>query len=154
PGVRPALSPKRPPPLGERRMSPALRRKPLHYLVILLCLFSFTAAQAAAVEANARVYVILWFDTEDYILPASDDATLRVARLLTRELIRAVFKIVGERALSFERRGRTDVIEALKKHEIGFPSRWHSVPPTPATYLSTLGWDDGVAEFDRREKPG
>src|SRR5207302_9624206 len=95
-----------------------------------------------------------WFDTEDYILPASDNATLRLARFLTRELIRAVFKIVGERARSFERRGRDDVIEALKKHEIGFHSHWHSVHPTPAMYLSSLGWDDGVAEFDRREKPG
>src|SRR4051812_37580884 len=132
----------------------ALRCKPLHYFIVLLCLFSFTAAQAAAVEASARVYVILWFATEDYILPASDDATLRLARFLTHELIRAVFKIVGERALSFERRGRTDVIDALKKHEIGFHSRWHSVQPTPAMYLSALGWDEGVAEFDRREKPG
>jgi hypothetical protein len=28
------------------------------------------------------------------------------------------------------------------------------VPPTPAQYLNELGWDDGVAEFDRRERPG
>jgi hypothetical protein len=108
----------------------------------------------AAQQGDAPIYVVLWFDTEDYILPDSDSATLRIARFLTRELIRAVFKIVGERALSFERRGRTDVIEALKKHEIGFHARWHSVQPTPAQYLSTLGWDEGVAEFDRREKPG
>src|SRR2546423_12075827 len=29
-----------------------------------------------------------------------------------------------------------------------------SVQPTPALYLSNLGWDEGVAEFDRREGPG
>jgi hypothetical protein len=132
----------------------ALRSKSLHLIIVVLCLLSFGASQLAADENGTPVYVILWFDTEDYILPASDDATLRLARFLTRELIRAVFKIVGERALSFERRGRTDVIEALKKHEIGFHGRWHSVQPTPAQYLSDLGWDDGVAEFDRREKPG
>jgi hypothetical protein len=135
-------------------MSAVFRSRPLHALVVLLCLVSLGASHVAAVEASARVYVVLWFDTEDYILPASDDATLRLARFLTRELIRAVFKIVGERALSFERRGRTDIIAALKKHEIGFHSRWHSVQPTPAVYLANLGWDDGVAEFDRREKPG
>jgi len=134
-------------------MSP-FRSKPLHAVIVLLFLFSFGASQISAIEPSARVYVILWFDAEDYILPASDDATLRLARFLTRELIRAVFKIVGERALTFERRGRTDVIEALKKHEIGFHARWHSVQPTPAMYLSNLGWDDGVAEVDRREKPG
>src|SRR5947209_18168927 len=130
------------------------RAKPLHISIVLLCLFSIGGSQLAVADVAPRIYVILWFDTEDYILPASDDATLRLARFLTRELIRAIFKIVGERALSFERRGRTDIIEALKKHEIGFHSRWHSVQPTPAMYLSNLGWDDGVAEFDRREKPG
>jgi len=61
---------------------------------------------------------------------------------------------VGEKARTLEGRGRTDVIEALKKHEIGYHSNWHSVQPTPAMYLSNLGWDEGVAEFDRREKPG
>jgi hypothetical protein len=130
------------------------RSKAIHLTIVLTCLFCFAGSQLAATEVAPRIYVILWFDTEDYILPASDDATLRLARFLTRELIRAVFKIVGERALSFERRGRTDVIEALKKHEIGFHARWHSVQPTPAQYLSNLGWDDGVAEFTRREKPG
>src|SRR5580704_4444770 len=130
------------------------RSKPLNVTVVLLCLFTFGGSQLAADEPSARIFVILWFDTEDYILPASDDATLRLARFLTRELIRAVFKVVGERALSLERRGRTDVIEALKKHEIGFHSRWHSVQPTPALYMSTCGWDEGVEEFDRREKPG
>jgi hypothetical protein len=105
-------------------------------------------------DSAAKVYVILWFDTEDYILPASDDAALRVAELLTKENVKATFKVVGEKARTLERRGRTDVIEALKKHEIGYHANWHSVQPTPAMYLSNLGWDEGVAEFDRREKPG
>jgi hypothetical protein len=122
--------------------------------IILICLFTLLLPLRAVADEAAKVYVILWFDTEDYVLPASDNATLRLARFLTRELIRAVFKVVGERARSFERRGRDDVIEALKKHEIGFHSHWHSVHPTPAMYLSTLGWDDGIAEFDRRERPG
>ena len=78
----------------------------------------------------------------------------RFGRWLIQQGIRAVFKIVGERALTFEKRGREDIIDALKKHEIGFHARWHSVHPTPAMYLSNLGWDEGVAEFDRREGPG
>jgi hypothetical protein len=131
-----------------------MNRKRWHFLVIVLCLFAVLVPQALAGDRPATVYVILWFDTEDYLLPASDNATLRVARWLIQQGIRAVFKIVGERALSFERRGRDDVIDALKKHEIGFHARWHSVQPTPAMYLSNLGWDEGVAEFDRREKPG
>jgi hypothetical protein len=131
-----------------------LTRKRWHALIIVLCLFGLLVPQGHAGESSPKVYVILWFDTEDYILPASDNATLRLARWLIQQGIRAVFKVVGERALSFERRKRDDVIDALKKHEIGFHARWHSVHPTPAMYLSNLDWDEGVAEFDRREKPG
>jgi hypothetical protein len=123
----------------------------------LLCaLFVLIGAGAPirAAENAAKVYVVLWFDTEDYILPASDDAALRVADFLSQEKVRATFKVVGEKARTLERRGRQDVIDALKKHEIGYHSNWHSVQPSPAMYLSNLGWDEGVAEFDRREKPG
>ncbi len=37
------------------------------------------AGAPAAPEDGPRAYVILWFDTEDYILPASDDAAKRQA---------------------------------------------------------------------------
>jgi hypothetical protein len=121
---------------------------------LLLGLLLAIAPAVRAADSPAKVYVILWFDTEDYILPASDDAALKLADFLTQENIRATFKVVGEKARTLERRGRTDVIAALKKHEIGYHSNFHSVQPTPAMYLNRLGWDDGVAEFDRRERPG
>jgi hypothetical protein len=128
------------------------RRRP--FLGVLLAVLAFTLSGARAAEAPPTVYVILWFDTEDYILPASDDAALRVADFLTREQVRATFKVVGEKARTLEKRGRSDVIAALRKHEIGYHANYHSVQPSPAMYLSTLGWDEGVAEFDRREGPG
>ncbi len=121
---------------------------------ILCLILLFLAVPCRAADAPAPVYVILWFDTEDYILPASDDAALKIADFLTHENIRATFKVVGEKARTLERRQRTDVVEALKKHEIGYHANYHSVQPSPAMYLSTLGWDEGVAEFDRRERPG
>ena len=127
-------------------LSPARR-----CLVLLLALLLPPAAHA---ETPARVDVVLWFDTEDYILPASDDAALKVAKFLTDEGVRATFKVVGEKARTLEKRKRTDVIDALKKHEIGYHSNFHSVQPTPALYLDKLGWDEGVAEFERREGPG
>jgi hypothetical protein len=113
-----------------------------------------TPAGGQTAEDPARVYVILWFDTEDYILPASDDAARQVAEMLTALGVKGTFKVVGEKARTLERRGRKDVIAALKKHEIGYHAQWHSVQPTPALYLSNLGWDEGVAEFVRREGPG
>jgi len=103
---------------------------------------------------GAGVLVLLWFDTEDYILPAADDATLRLARFLTDRGIKATFKMVGEKARVLEQRGRRDVITALAWHEIGYHTDFHSMHPTPAEYLSNLGWDEGVAEFDRREWRG
>ena len=90
-------------------------------------------------EGPAKVYVVLWFDTEDYLLKADDEAILRNATFLTQEGLKGTFKVVGEKARVLEQRGRTDVIAALKKHEIGFHSNFHSVHPTPAQYLSALG---------------
>src|SRR5258706_7369712 len=49
---------------------------------------------------------------------SDDDAAKRLAELLTQRGIRATFKVVGEKARVLEKRGRTDVIDALKKHDI------------------------------------
>ena len=111
------------------------------------------AASGHAAEGG-RVDVILWFDTEDYLLPASDDAVKRLAELLSQRNVRATFKVVGEKARVLEKRGRADVIAALRQHEIGYHTNFHSVHPTPAEYLAECGLLDGVAEFVRREKQG
>ena len=108
--------------------------------------------EAAAPEPP--INVILWFDTEDYLLPADDDATLRLTRMLSERGIRATFKLVGEKARVLEKRGRNDVIAGLKKHDIGYHSDFHSVHPTPSEYLAGCGLLDGIAEFVRREKAG
>jgi len=117
---------------------------------LLLCLF----LASACLQARPPVYVVLWFDTEDYIEPASDDAALRIATDLMAEGVQATFKVVGEKARVLESRGRRDVIEALSKHAIGYHSNWHSVHPTPSEYLEPLGFLEGVEEFYRREGPG
>lgn len=98
-----------------------------------------------------KVYVVLWFDTEGYILPQSDDAAKRLAEFLTGQGVQATFKVVGEKARTLERRHRTDVILALQKHSIGYHSNSHSQHPTPAEYESLLDWDTGAAECTRRE---
>src|SRR5580704_1174643 len=77
--------------------------------------------ESAAVRENdsgAPVYVVLWFDTEDYILPKSDDAAKRIALFLLSQGIRATFKLVGEKARVLTARNRSDVILALSRHEI------------------------------------
>ncbi len=112
------------------------------------------ALVCAGLRAAAPVYVVLWFDTEDYIEPAADDAALRIATDLTGLGVRATFKVVGEKARVLEQRGRWDVARALALHDIGFHSNFHSMPPTPSVYLRDLGFLEGVAEFERREGPG
>jgi hypothetical protein len=112
------------------------------------CVFSIPCAAAGP------VYVVLWFDTEDYLLPADDDASKRLALLLEERGIKATFKLVGEKARVLEKRGRRDVIEALKRHDIGYHSDFHSVHPTPTEYLAECGFLDGIHEFTRREQAG
>ncbi len=122
--------------------------------ILIAILLAAAAFGAIAFGAEGRVYVLLWFDTEDYVLPAADDAALRLARDLTKLGVRATFKVVGEKARALEARGRKDVIQALAAHDIGYHSDTHSLPPAPAVYLRTLGFLEGAAEFERRERRG
>src|SRR5215813_8432111 len=117
----------------------------------LMCLLLCTMCP---LPAASGVYVVLWFDTEDYIEPAADDAALRIAKDLTAEGVRATFKVVGEKARVLQARRRADVIAALSKHAIGYHSNWHSVHPAPAEYLVRLGYLEGAQEFERRETSG
>jgi len=135
----------------------AMRQLAFALLVALIGRPDCAAAQPPSnpqSTSRPRMYVLLWFDTEDLLLEASDDAALRLATFCTREGVKANFKLVGEKVRLLVQRGRRDVIEALGKHEIGYHTEFHSVHPTPAQYTSTLGWDEGVAEFIRREGRG
>jgi hypothetical protein len=104
--------------------------------------------------AQGITYVVLWFDTEDYIDPIADDAALRIAQDLTSLGVHGTFKVVGEKARVLERRGRTDVIQALGKHSIGYHSDWHSIQPAPSISLQHLGLLEGAADFERRQRGG
>lgn len=120
----------------------------------LILLVLLVAAAMRAAPGGAPVYVVLWFDTEDYIEPAADDAVLRLATDLDKMGVHGTFKVVGEKARTLEARGRVDVIRALSHHSIGYHSNYHSIPPAPALYLRDMGYVEGAAEFERRESPG
>jgi hypothetical protein len=124
-----------------------------HILVLLLLAVS-AFAQAPAQTKDAPVYVTLWFDTEDYVLPQSDDAAKRLAEMLTRLGVKATFKLVGEKVRVLNERKRTDVIAALKKHEIGYHSNTHSMQPTIAVELQHMNWEEGHQAFFAREQSG
>ena len=121
---------------------------------LMSCPWRAMSQTAPQRQGPGTVYVVLWFDTEDYILPQSDDAALRIAKMLAAHGVRATFKVVGEKGRTLERRGRRDVIQALAQHEIGYHSNTHSQHPTVAEYEEPLDWESGVEEFTRRERPG
>ncbi len=133
----------------------AFSRVAIKHLCFCLSLSAVCAfSSATAAPAASGVDVILWFDTEDYILPADDDACKQLAQMLTERHVRATFKIVGEKARVLQSRGRKDVIAALKKHDIAYHANFHSVHPTPTEYLADCGWLEGIKEFERREGGG
>ncbi len=101
-----------------------------------------------------NVYALFWFDVEDCTVPQSDDCARRLAMILTEHNVRGTFKVVGQKARVLEQRVRYKVIDELQKHDIGFHANWHGGRPQIAEYLAPRGWEDGIAEFERRERPG
>jgi hypothetical protein len=100
------------------------------------------------------VSVVFSYDTEEYQAPFTDLATKTWADLLTKHGLRGCFCTVGEKARVLRDRGRRDIIDALKPHEIDYHSDLHSVHPTHAEYLNELNWDDGVQRCLMEETPG
>jgi hypothetical protein len=104
--------------------------------------------------SKRRVLVVFWFDCEDFVTPESDDALKKLAEILEANNVRGVFKLVGEKLRVLERRGRWDVIDALKRHEVGYHTNFHSFHPTVAEYLKDMEFEEGALEFLRREGEG
>ncbi|MEW6238952.1 MAG: hypothetical protein AB1656_26510 [Candidatus Omnitrophota bacterium] len=124
-------------------------------IIVIGALASFAGEKPVKdADKHPTVYVTFWFDTEDYILPESDGAAMRLAEIFSARGVRATFKIVGEKARVLRERGREDVILALSRHDIAYHSTYHSVHPTPSEYSRDLDWQEGVQEFIRREGLG
>jgi len=76
-----------------------------------------------------KTRIMFFFDTEDYTDLRSVDAAKKIAELFTEEGITAHFSVVGLVAKQMMDNGRTDAIEAIKKHEIGNHTYGHSMHP-------------------------
>lgn len=98
--------------------------------------------------------MLFWFDVEDYINPESEEALLGILELLDKRGITGIFKLVGEKARVIARHGRTDILDRLKRHEIGYHTDWHSVHPVVTAYLEPLGFREGAEAFERIEGGG
>jgi peptidoglycan/xylan/chitin deacetylase (PgdA/CDA1 family) len=101
--------------------------------------------------------VTIVFDVEDYTTPASegiDEIPLWLAETMTEVGVKGTFFVIGEKARSLERRGRTDVIAAMAQHDIGSHTSRGSIHPTVTEQLESAGWDDGVALMQEQEGRG
>ncbi|MEU2433112.1 polysaccharide deacetylase family protein [Streptomyces sp. NPDC007861] len=101
-----------------------------------------------------RARVLLTFDVEDPVTPASDDAVKWLADMLRKRGVSGAFFLTGDKARALVRRQRHDVFEALRTHDIGYHTNHHSTHPTVAEYLAPLDWAKGVAEVVAQERSG
>ncbi|MBM4087326.1 MAG: hypothetical protein FJ272_21250, partial [Planctomycetes bacterium] len=99
--------------------------------------------------------VFICFDTEDAVNPEADDAALRLARIYSKAGIPACFFMVGEKARVLRERGRKDVLDALREHEIDYHGNfWFEFPEPACVYGERLPWDEAVAMAHAIETPG
>ncbi len=100
--------------------------------------------------------IVLLFDTEDMVSPAeagSDDSILDLATAMTQAGLPGVFLVIGDRAKLLGERGRQDVIDAVRKHEVGLHTR-STLHPTNPEMVAGLSFEDGYARVLASEKQG
>lgn len=85
-----------------------------------------------------QIKVLLWFDVEDYLTAESDDAFYDILGILDEFGVRATLKFCTKKLELLQKKGRTDILEKLKRHELCFHTTEHSVHPLPTEYLSAV----------------
>ena len=90
--------------------------------------------------------IVFSFDVEDYVNPHAADGILYCAEILRKTGIRGCFNIVARLAQALVKWGRTDIIEALKYHELDLHSLAHSYHPTINEYTDLEDYEAAKAE--------
>ncbi|NOZ22228.1 MAG: hypothetical protein GXP25_14205 [Planctomycetes bacterium] len=76
--------------------------------------------------------VLFALDVEDVYNPESDDALLNLCRIFAEEDLQLCLFTAGEKARIMRQRGRKDVIEAMRQHEICYHGNYWGDFPDPA----------------------
>lgn len=99
--------------------------------------------------------VVFGFDVEDPVNEEEDDALLSLCRIFSAEGLPASLFIAGEKARLLRQRGRRDVIQAMREHEICCHGNYWGEFPRPALhYGQEMGWYEAVAFALSVELPG
>ena len=123
-------------------------------LGLLLAQCTSPPAEMGQVEPTP---VVICFDVEDYTSPESvgmDDIPKWLAEIMTEEGVTGTFFLIGEKARMMERRGRTDVIAAMTRHDIGSHTNFGSIHPTVTEILENADWDAGLETMLKNEGAG
>jgi hypothetical protein len=95
--------------------------------------------------------VILSFDLEDIDSPAGHEEVTIVLSLLKELTISGSFLITGDKLRALVTQDRTDLLDGLTLHDIGFHSAHHSTHPTIPEYTRGLEWPQARALLKERE---
>ena len=99
--------------------------------------------------------VVFAFDVEDVVHPESDDALLRLCRIFSEEEVPVSLFVAGEKARTIRRRGRVDVIEAMRPHEICYHGNyWGDFPEPALLYGTELSFEQATDYALSVELPG
>jgi len=103
------------------------------------------------------MYCLIYFDTEDFFSPPGFPVHRlpgQMAETMTKHGLPGCFHIHGEKARFMERHGQTDVIDAIRKHDVSLHYDRGSMHPTTAEEVSELDWFRGVDRVLYREVCG
>lgn len=95
--------------------------------------------------------LIFSFDTEDFTSNAAADAILTEAEILRSHGVRGCFCLVGLLADQLTAWGRSDIIEALKHHEINNHTLGHTLHPMIDEYTDIEDFEAAKNEVIRQE---
>ena len=143
------------------------RTNPCYRILIFLMWMFFIGISTAQTNADLiekrdvanqnKTSVVVCFDVEDYVTPASegvDDISMWLADIMTEEGVTGTFFVIGEKARSLEKRGRKDVIRAMARHDIGSHTDLGSIHPTITEILENADWEEGVTQMHKQESRG
>jgi hypothetical protein len=126
--------------------------KSLAAITILSLVFSHSCS-----SPGTKMFVVVNFDVEDYVSPESeriDDIPKWLAEIMTEEGATGTFFVIGEKARSFEKRGRFDVIAAMARHDVESHTNFGSIHPTVTETLEKADWENGVRQMFDQESAG
>ena len=100
------------------------------------------------------VKLFISFATEEFVTPAHNEILIKIASILSDRSITGSFHLTGEFARNLRHNRRSDLIEALQQHEIGYHSNTHGAHPFIGSICENNAWDSSVEKLMRTEAKG